>query len=49
MKKNIIKFIAFVLILIFILIILSYIFVPKNNSKEFGMEEEEFKQKCNIY
>ena len=43
MKKNIIKFIAFVLILIFILIILSYIFVPKNNSKEFGMEEDQAK------
>ena len=41
MKKNIIKFIAFVLILIFILTILSYILVPKNNSTEAGMKEIE--------
>ena len=39
MKKNIIKFVAFILILIFILMILSYIFVPKNNSEEAGIKE----------
>ena len=43
MKKYIIKFIVFTLILVFILMILSYIFVPKNNSKEFGMDEDQAK------
>ncbi len=41
MKKNIIKFIAFILILIFILMILSYILAPKNNSEKAGMKEVE--------
>lgn len=38
MKSNIIKVISFWLIFLIILIILSYITVPKNNSEEFGME-----------
>lgn len=37
MKKNIVKSICFVLILILILWILSIIFIPKNNLKDFGM------------
>lgn len=41
MKKNIIKFIAFMMILVFILVVLSYIFAPKNNSAEAGMKETE--------
>lgn len=41
MKKNILKSIVFILILAIILRIISYIFIPKNNSKEYGMEEPE--------
>lgn len=39
MKKNIIKFVAFMLILVVLLIILSAVLVPKNNSEEAGMKE----------
>lgn len=38
MKTKIIRCISFILILFILLIILSYIVVPKNNSKEFGMQ-----------
>lgn len=41
MKKILLKCFAFFAILIIILIIISYIFVPKNNTKEAGMEEPE--------
>lgn len=39
MKNNILKSFIFLLILVFILLILSHIFNPKNNSEEFGMHE----------
>ena len=39
MKQKIIKCTSFILILLIILIILSYITIPKNNLKEFGMED----------
>lgn len=38
MKKNIIKCISFIAILLILLVVLSYIVVPKNNAKEFGMQ-----------
>ena len=41
MKNNIIKALVFLLILIIILFIISYIFIPKNNSEEYGMENEQ--------
>ena len=41
MKQKIVKCISFILILLIILMILSYIAIPKNNSKEFGMENVE--------
>ena len=40
MKKIIFKCITFLLILLVILIILSKIFVPKNNTKEAGLENK---------
>ena len=40
MKKNIFKSITFLLILLVILIVLSRIFVPKNNTKEAGLESK---------
>lgn len=39
MKSRIVKGISFILILLILLVILSYITIPKNNLKEFGMEE----------
>lgn len=41
MKNNIIKAVTFLLILSIILWIISYIFIPKNNSAEFGMDDPE--------
>lgn len=37
MKKQILKSVVFLLILMLILTILSLLFTPKNNTKEFGM------------
>ena len=41
MKENIIKIIVFFSILIIILLVLSYIFIPKNNSEEYGIKEQQ--------
>lgn len=41
MKKIILKCIAFFVILILLLLVISYIFTPKNNTKECGVEEEQ--------
>ena len=39
MKKNIIKSILFIAIIFVLMIILSFIFIPKDNTKEAGMKE----------
>ena len=41
MKEKIIKVIVFFLILILLMIIISYPFIPKNNSKESGMHDSD--------
>lgn len=39
MRERILKIVSFLLILLVILIVLSHVFIPKNNSKEFGMHD----------
>ena len=41
MKKNILKIILFILIFCVLLNIVSYPFIPKNNSQEYGMEDAD--------
>ena len=45
MKKNIIKIIAFFVLLFIILRMISYVFIPKNNTNEYGIDENEVDSK----